>query len=349
MTLVDYSVDMHGSYMWPMVKFIHHVDEHDFAFFINKSYPNREFDHTNASHIFEQAMGKSAFFVAEDGAYYLSNSYGDIHVTIAARTEEVAKAYLEHVEKIAPRYEEKDADRVAVTFWSLSEQGPESLSRSLIVPSWEEIARNYTESVGSDLKEFVNTEWRPSRGGQLLLWHGEPGTGKTTALRALARDWREWCEIHYITDPEQFFGQRANYMMKVLVNEAQESEKWRLLVLEDCGELIAADAKQTSGQGLSRLLNTVDGLIGQGLRFLILITTNEPLKKLNDAVTRPGRCLSQIEFDKLSHPEVVDWLKAHKIDDEEDLSSMTIAELYAKAENFGNRKRSQKVGFGFNS
>ena len=32
--------------------------------------------------------------------------------------------------------------------------------------------------------------------GALLLWHGEPGTGKTHALRALVRSWRDWCSAH---------------------------------------------------------------------------------------------------------------------------------------------------------
>ena len=48
---------------------------------------------------------------------------------------------------------------------------------------------------------------------------------------------------------------------------------WRLLVLEDTGELLTPDAKTVIGQGLSRFLNVVDGLIGQGLRVLVLVTT----------------------------------------------------------------------------
>ena len=36
-------------------------------------------------------------------------------------------------------------------------------------------------------------------------------------------------------------------------------------MLEDTGELLDPDAKTVIGQGLSRFLNVVDGLIGQGL------------------------------------------------------------------------------------
>jgi hypothetical protein len=33
---------------------------------------------------------------------------------------------------------------------------------------------------------------------------------------------------------------------------------WRLLILEDCDELIRGEAKQSAGQALSRLLNLTD-------------------------------------------------------------------------------------------
>ena len=47
-------------------------------------------------------------------------------------------------------------------------------------------------------------------------------------------------------------------------------------MLEDAGELICTSARSQTGQALSRLLNVADGLLGQGGRCLLLITTNEP-------------------------------------------------------------------------
>src|SRR5205823_5714536 len=89
-----------------------------------------------------------------------------------------------------------------------------------------------------------------------------------------------------------------------------QDEAWRLLILEDTGELLGPDAKANVGQALSRLLNLVDGLIGQGLRLLVLVTTNEPLERIHPAVARPGRCLSRIEFDPLTKAEANEWLRA---------------------------------------
>jgi hypothetical protein len=90
--------------------------------------------------------------------------------------------------------------------------------------------------------------------------------------------------------------------------DEENRRRWRLLLLEDCDELIRGEAKATSGQALSRLLNLTDGLLGQGRDVLVAITTNENLASLHPAVIRPGRCLAQIEVGPLSRAEALGWL-----------------------------------------
>jgi hypothetical protein len=110
-------------------------------------------------------------------------------------------------------------------------------------------------------------------------------------------------------------------------DELSGPPRWRLLILEDTGELLATDAKERGGQGMSRLLNVVDGLIGQGLRVLVLMTGNEPLRQLHPAVSRPGRCASLVEFHPFTDGEASAWLtkRGHKSDDP---AGRTLADLY---------------------
>ena len=114
-------------------------------------------------------------------------------------------------------------------------------------------------------------------------------------------------------------------------SENRERKPWRGLLLEDTGELLTPDAKAVIGQGLSRFLNVVDGLIGQGLRVLVLVTTNEPIRWLHPAVARPGRCAANIEFVPLTPDEAVAWLERRGVESRVE-GSATLASLYATLE-----------------
>jgi hypothetical protein len=147
--------------------------------------------------------------------------------------------------------------------------------------------------------------------GRLVVLFGPPGTGKTTALRALTDAWRSWCQVDYVLDPDQLL-QSPSYMLTVGLgehaaddsDEPQTERRFRLLLLEDCDQLIGGGV----GPELGRLLNLTDGILGQGLNLLVAITTNQPRSWLHPGLTRPGRCLAQIEVGPLTAAEARTWI-----------------------------------------
>jgi hypothetical protein len=217
---------------------------------------------------------------------------------------------------------------VPARFWWWDADYTSYVARSIRVPSWPEIAGNYTAETAMRMGDLVGWREPPAAGGRLIVCHGASGTGKTHAVQALAGAWQGWADLEVISDPEQFLA-NPGYLMSVASARGDDARsRWRVAVLEDAGEHLADG--RSGRQGVSRLLNVGDGVLGQALRLLVVVTTNEPLERLDERVRRPGRLLAEVRFAPLARDEVVRWCEQRALAPLE-RERATIADLYAYA------------------
>jgi hypothetical protein len=280
------------------------------------------------------------------------------NILIAGRDEAVIADWRDYFRSVLPEALPVSEEKIGVRFWWNTSDGPRSMNRKLVSPQWTTIRGNYEDTTAGALDAMM-TNFQPAFGGQVVIWHGKPGTGKTYALRALCREWSTWCKAEYIIDPENLFGPNAGYLVSTLLGRTSSSEEpdtdddaappsgWKLLILEDTGELVSETAKQDTGQGLSRLLNIADGFIGQGLKVLILITTNQVLDKLHEAVTRPGRAAHVVEFKPLAQSTIRKWAQRHDVPLDTVPRHGILADMYGAAQGFANHGVDIRKEIGF--
>ena len=130
------------------------------------------------SAVFKSADGTLTLVVIDHGWFHIHVAAPDpasVYMSVAAFRDAYPASYL--MEGAA------DA-RVPITFWTCGNFGATSRLRRVEAASWEGIERNYPASVCDELSDLM--AWtEPARDGQLMLWQGPPGCGKTWALRAL--------------------------------------------------------------------------------------------------------------------------------------------------------------------
>lgn len=287
----------------------------------------------------------------------------DSTCTISVYTSDGSAADLaKKLMELIPRQtidEKEGANKIPVAFWHWdATTGADDRLRDIECPSWEEIRQNYTEAARAELDWVMNLE-KPDESGKIIIWTGPPGTGKTYAIRALAREWAERAGaiVELVLDYDHMF-ERADYMHSVLLEdrtafrlqdrmvsrsaralrsifgERQAPLKWsergqplRLIVIEDGASLFSTNCRNKDG--FARFLNVSDGIVGQGLRTVFLLTANEHIEGIDSAVLRSGRCLQQLYFPKFSQDEARSWIGARGGNPDLARLEHSLADLYA--------------------
>lgn len=280
-----------------------------------------------------------------------SNHNCEITIEAASKRSTIAANAINAFKEYFYRFKEQPNAKTAKIIISHRDVhgGANFYERRLDCPRWDEMCNNYANQ--DEIAELINLD-KPYEGGRLVFWHGKPGTGKTFAVRALAQEWKHKAHFLYIVDPESFFNS-PGYMFECLLREFHErddekaepdpskgpssmiinKDKFKVFVIEDALDFLLEEKRKEMSPAMSRLLNLTEGIIGQGFKLLILITSNEDVGKIDPAFMRPGRCLQRLEFKAFDIEQARKWLEENGIkgifEEYPDKREWTLADLYA--------------------
>jgi hypothetical protein len=178
----------------------------------------------------------------------------------------------------------------------------------------------------------------------LFLFHGEPGTGKSSAIRHLV----EKVKRNFIFIPPQMISHLSSPEFADIITD---THKGSVLILEDAEKALM---KRESDDGFSNstlvssVLNLTDGLYADLGQLAIIATYNCDRNLIDSALLRKGRLKAEYRFDKLEKSRAQNL--ADKLEKDIEVSeAMTLADIFNYEEQYSNHERKTKraIGFGF--
>lgn len=178
----------------------------------------------------------------------------------------------------------------------------------------------------------------------LFLFHGEPGTGKSSAIRHLV----ETVKRNFIFIPPQMISHLSSPEFADIITD---THKGSVLIIEDAEKALM---KRESEDGFSNstlvssVLNLTDGLYADLGQLAIIATYNCDRNLIDPALLRKGRLKAEYRFDKLTKHKA--QTLAEKIGKNiEVIEDMTLADIFNFEDQISNNEKVEKksIGFGF--
>lgn len=225
-----------------------------------------------------------------------------------------------------------DNELPTISFISIKNNTPCLINRNL--PNKIEIDLENSYNLSYDLQNVMDIVKSDKSG--LILFTGEPGTGKSTLIKYLSQINKD---VDFCFVPNNNLDILSNPQF---ISFCIESLSNSVIILEDCEKLLLS-RDVNNGYDISNILNLTDGVYGDLLNIKFIATLNT-YDKIDTALLRKGRLLCKAEFKKLTIDQGNNLAKKLgkniTIDKE-----LPLCEIY-NLENTGvNNEIKQKVGF----
>jgi len=186
-----------------------------------------------------------------------------------------------------------------------------------VVPEKFSIDKYYKEDFPPIHNHIVENLKKNESG--LYLFHGEPGTGKTTYIKYLSTLINR--DMIYV--PVAFIDSLIDPSFLPALLRKRHS----VLVIEDAEKALLAREPGDSSSLVSAILNITDGIMGNVFSISVIATYNSRRQDIDKALLRKGRLKGEYQFDKLSVEQCQSIIDDNKIKFTAK-EPMTLAEIF---------------------
>lgn len=196
---------------------------------------------------------------------------------------------------------------------------------------------NYNDDFTPEYDKILERLNTPKDKG-IVMFHGEPGTGKTTLIKYLLSVVKK--KVIYIPPDLAPTISRPEFIAFLM----QHSNS--ILVIEDAENAIISRDQAGGGsqQAVANLLNLSDGILSDALSIQIVCTFNADINKIDNALLRKGRLISKYEFKSLEKEKAKKLASKLGHDPDKVTDDIRLCEIYALGEKTYEQKE-ETAGF----
>ncbi len=272
--------------------------------------------------------------------YFLTNELmidiedGYVLVLHQEEQEELALKIIHQLKKIIKRQKTKHE----FCLISSSSHGLHTYEIDLKKPKLD-LQKHYNDDIDAMHTTTLKSLRQKNKSG-LILFHGVPGTGKSTYIRYLIHQLKK----KVIFMPPNFAKSlEAPEVTRMLIENINT-----VFVIEDAEDLLVS-RDQFKNSSISMLLNLTDGLLGESLGIQIIATFNTHISNIDKALLRKGRLIGLYEFKPLSIEKSKLLLEENGLSDVDIKQPMTLADIYNNEQNEFTINTNKRASIGFAS
>ena len=320
--------EMYSGTFWDMMHKNYSIIENDMLIHTGIEVDEKQKTHKTFSYVVKLNHNGFPFFISfyDEERGYDDSDYNDF-ATDDDKANKISnlKIYYnsnikyEEIEKIVDQFLETSylPSRENQFFTIQTSQFGFQLKESYVKDIDIDLELNYGEKFINVDKKIIDKLENTKHG--LFLFHGAPGTGKTSYIRRLISKLSNKLIIYV---PTYMMTQIADPELITFISQFKDT----ILILED-SENILANTIDNRSQAVSNILNMTDGLLNDSMEIQIIATFNTNKKMIDKALTRAGRLQVEYKFGKLSKEN------SQKLSDKLEIEktvtkAMSLAEIY---------------------